>query len=210
MNTPPTPMFLIAAANAFVGLDLAHVGSMGTAGAADTADTTDTTDTGDRPGVHDCFLREVQATLGDGLRPTWDAAFAHHVGFWSHYDHRVSLSSWPLPPVATAAALGDFAHGHHLLRCKPAQGDLFLIWNRARGMFVRTGIVVTVEYDRRYLGDPTACDCVVIEGDTNPARAFRGGLVLRHQRTFSAARGDRFVRWTSVRRVFEAPRRCAA
>jgi len=41
-------------------------------------------------------------------------------------------------------------------------------------------------------GAPGEFTCVVIEGDTNEERELGGGCVLRHLRTFSAWRGDRF------------------
>ena len=194
MSTRPAPMFLIAAANALVGLEL--------------------TSTHARTGALDSLLREVNGE-GDathavrrrprvpffGPRPTWDAAFTHHVGYWSHYDDRGAGSTWPLPPAPTAAKLGEVARERGLLELEPLPGDLFLLYNPSRKEFVRTGIVVHVERDGEYTTGGRYHECVVIEGDTDGERSFRGGEVLRHQRKLSADQGDRFIRWVAAKAV---------
>ena len=186
MKTPPSPHFLIAAANAFVGLDLSA--TQARTGVA---------------GVTGCFLREVGAAPGSAV--TWDTAFAHHVGYWSHYDTYVGCSSWPLPPVATADELARFAKARGLISHTPMAGDVFLLKSAVHSGFARTGVVVRVEPR----GHPPVASgevaCTVIEGDTNEARVIGGGQVLRHLRIFSSWRGDRFIRWT--RRTGEYARR---
>ena len=196
--TIATPSFLIAAANAFVGLELSP--------------------THTRIGLWELIHREVNCgqtkssgpagarrPRAVGPRGTWDAAFAYHVGFWSHYDDRFGVSSWPLPPVASAQALGRFATAHGMLEQEPLPGDLFLLYSAARKTYVRTGVVVRVDEEGAYTSGGRYDNCVVIEGDTNAERDHRGGKVLRHLRKLSAERGDCFIRWTSrVRRVIAA------
>jgi hypothetical protein len=177
-------MFVIAAANAFVGLDL-------TAGAVRAF--------GHAPSLAERFLHEVRALPDFRLEsaacelPAWDAAFVHHVGCWALYGGEPPRSQWPLPPLPTAQAIADLAGHRGWLASAPVVGDLFLQWSDARARFIRTGIVVTVAPTPT--GDPLlAHQCEVIEGCTSPDRAHDGPLVLRHRRWFGDR--DRFVRWT--------------
>ena len=178
------PMFVIAAANAFVGLDL-------TAGAARAF--------GNPPSVAERFLREVRAMTDFRLEstsrelPAWDAAFVHHVGYWALYGGEPARSAWPLPPAPTAQDLSEVAGHLNWLDERPVAGDLYLLWSDATRRFVRTGIVVQTRSTPG--GDPLMLHCCeVIEGDTSVERAFGGGMVLRHERWFGVH--DRFVRWT--------------
>jgi len=123
MKTPPTPLFLIAAANAFVG-PRPHGRP-----------------NDNRRGRHACplllrFLREVnagsQVTAAEplGAAPLPGTLHSpHHVGYWSHFDEYVERSSWPLPPVASAGEVGDVRApnmGYSAGRRWPATS--FLLW----------------------------------------------------------------------------------
>src|SRR5256885_2271808 len=98
-----TPSYLVAAATAFTGLG----------------------EEGDNNGqMVELFLREVRQPPGQ----PWCAAFVHHVGYWSHYDHRTKYSSWPLPATASCWQLGEFARDRKLLETEPQTGDVFLLY----------------------------------------------------------------------------------
>lgn len=176
---PPTPGLLIAAANALVGFGEDHPGRS-------------------RGQLVHRFLQQVGVREGAAANVPWHTAFAHHVGYWSHYDQRSLRSSWPLPLSASCAELAAFAEREGVLAHHPVQGDLFLLWAPPKRAFVRTGIIVQVGDDGHYTdGDPYH-QCITIEGDTNPVRAPRGGRTVRLLRVLSAERGDRFVRWTAL------------
>lgn len=206
---PRTPACLIAAANAYVGLDLsAGFGPLEGPAAQEGVR---------RFPIVEQFLTEVRAfeepfpfSPGDptGARRavpkavSWDAAFVYHVGYWSHYGGAAvpTRSSWPLGAAATAADVAAVAARSKMLTDEPLEGDLFLLWNAVKGCFVRTGIVVDVAVRKKPFGPGAAHICSVVEGDTSPARRAGGGRVLRQLRVFGAQ--DRFVRWCGPRNLF--------
>lgn len=172
---PLSPTLLIATANAFVGLGVGRFGDA----------------------LPALFRRECAPGAEDPGR-AWDAAFVQHVGHWSHFDERSGTSSWPLPVTGDVAVLATFARGRSVLREDPRVGDIFLLASSLGGGFQRVGIILSA-------GDPgTATDgtryreCVTIEGDSARDFSAAGGLVLRHRRKLSAARGDRFLRWSAL------------
>ena len=151
-----SPVLLVAAANAFVGL-----GEEG----------------GDNRGqMVELFLREVKQPAGQ----PWCAAFVYHVGFWSHYDNRASRSSWPLPASASCWELGDFAKRQGCLVQKPTDGDVFLVHSTIMKRFFHTGIVISV--DECMEGGYA---CTTIEGNTNSDGSVQGYTTLRRTRQFS-------------------------
>ena len=167
---PLTPSYLVAAATAFVGLG----------------------EEGDNRGqMVELFLREVRQPPGH----PWCAAFVHHVGYWSHFDHKAGRSSWPLPPTASCWLLGAFARQHKLIELEPQAGDVFLLYFPALKRFAHTGVVVNLERtivranDRVYI-------CTTIEGNTNDDGGRDGRMTLQKTRRFSVKNGDRFVRWS--------------
>ena len=171
MMPPLSPPMLIAAANAFVGL-----GEEG----------------GDNRGqMVELFLREVGQPAGQ----PWCAAFVFHVGYWSHYDFRVRQSSWPLPPTASCWQLGHFARRHGLFVDQAQMGDVFLKYSPELRRFVHTGVVV--EVDENVDSDDISI-CTTIEGNTNDDGSPNGFTTLRKVRTFSAKRGDGFIRWADI------------
>ena len=191
MKRPAVPLLVIATANAFVGMELGRAGS--------------------GESVLASMLREVRLFPDPLVRhlPPWDAAFVHHVGFWSHYDESLRESTWPLPAAATADQLAVFARERSMLVKSPRAGDVFLLWNSARGTFSRTGIVVTVEQPGKTMLGRDYEECVVIEGDTDAHRTLHGGQVLRHSRRLCPSRGDRFIRWTDAKSKHGTPRMAA-
>ena len=177
------PALLIAAAQAFLGL-------------GDEAGTPDA----ERSFMVKSFLRQVGAVGG-----SWQAAFIHHVGFWSHFDGESGRSLWPLPCDGQCTELATFARVRGVLRQEPAAGDVFLLATPWRDEFVRAGIIVSAGL-RIAMDGEREFECVTIEGDTNPGMQRGGQRVLRHVRMLSAARGDLFVRWADLDTRLESVR----
>jgi hypothetical protein len=177
---PLSPSLLIAAANAFVGLD-------------------DSTE--DAPGegsLRAQFLREVRVPRAAVAAAAWHTAFVHHVGYWSHFDGAGRHSSWPLPPTNDPSRLAHFAKREDVLVTLPAPGDIFLLWSPRRRTFVRSGIVERIVDTGFRRNLHLFYDCVTIEGDTDECMSLRGGHTLRHLRTLSSQDGDRFIRWRDI------------
>ncbi len=142
------------------------------------------------------FLREVAQPSGQ----PWCAAFVHHVGYWSHYDHDGMTSSWPLPPTASCWVLGDFARKHDALVDVPAPGDVFLKYDATLKRFAHTGIVVQVPRART-TGQGQLCYlCVSIEGNTTDGGSREGDAVVRRVRRLNPEAGDMFIRWVALDR----------
>ena len=168
---PLTPSFVIAAANAFVGL-----GEEG----------------GDNRGqMVELFLRAVQQPPGQ----PWCAAFVHHVGFCAHYDSRARRSSWSLPPTASCQELHDYAEPRGAVVTVPAEGDVFLVWRPAMRKFGHTGFVVSIDVVMPGAAGPLY-RCTTVEGNTNDDGSANGYTTLRRTRTFTGA--DRFIRWVNL------------
>lgn len=175
---PLTPALLLTAAHSFAGIrDDRGPGGPGT--------------------LSDCFLRETGISPERRRWYPWHTAFVFHCGWWSHYDARARTSSWPLPPTANVRKLARFAEAQDALREAPVPGDLFLFCGAMSGKFLRAGVVASVD-ERVQRGLETVWRCTTIEGDTDAMMRHSGGEVLRHAREFSAVRGDRFIRWTSI------------
>lgn len=197
---PLTPLALVAAANALV--------SLGEEG-------------GERPAeglgkLVRLFLREVRnrrkrhtqrnarsnrgrcRTQGGAVWPPWDAAFVHHTGYYSHYDPRSKISSWPLPATGSVEELAQYAGITGALRSAPLGGDVFLLWKPEDRRFVRTGIVTHVEHSANFSRAEKFYQCVTIEGDSDASSASPGNKILRRQRKFAPEMGDRFIRWTAL------------
>jgi hypothetical protein len=170
---PLTPSLVVATANAFIGLG----------------------EDGDdnRGQMVELFLREVRQPPGQ----PWCAAFVHHVGYWSHYDHTALRSSWPLLATASCFELAEFARERGWLVEKPALGDVFLLHSKELRRFAHTGVVV--ELVQSYgSGAEASYVCTTIEGNTNADGSRNGNTTLRKTRRFSIANGDRFIRWVGV------------
>jgi hypothetical protein len=179
-DVPLTPFALVATASAFVGFGEDSWNPFA----------------GPQGALVECFLREVQARCDDARVP-WDAAFVHHVGYWSHFDHEFERSAWPLPATASVEELAQFAGTSGALREAPLLGDVFLLASPAGREFVRTGIVAHVERFSRLSKGEHGYKCVTIEGHSAEEQTETGTMVLRVERTFSPALGDRFIRWTA-------------
>lgn len=169
----PDPVRLIAAASSFIGI--------GEEGGSN------------RGQVVDLFLRQVRQPPGQ----PWCAAFVHHVGYWSHFDHGARSSSWPLPATASCWELGQFARARAVLRSDPEAGDVFLVFSPELKRFAHTGIVVAVAKTEAS-PDDSVYTCTTIEGNTSDDGSREGRATLARQRTFSLKRGDRFIRWTDL------------
>jgi len=170
---PLTPGFLIAAAEAFVGLR----------------------EEGDNRGLMiELFLKGVNQPPGQ----PWCAAFVHHVGQRSHFDPVASKSSWPLPNTASCYMLGVFAKQKQILVEEPLEGDVFLLWSPMLARFAHTGIVSRVFANGATPAGRPWFDCHTIEGNTTDDGSREGWGVLRRIRRFYPAVGDRFVRWADL------------
>jgi hypothetical protein len=130
---------------------------------------------------------------------SWDVRFLQHCGFWSHYDHRLRTSNWPIPALETVEQLALFAAEQALLRESPMAGDIFLQYARQRKSFVHAGLVVAVD-EIGYSEDDEYFVVYTIEGDTDHVGRLRGGRAMRVRRRLVPAIGDRFVRWTEMGR----------
>ena len=172
--TTLTPSLLVAAATSFVG-----IGEEG----------------GDNRGqVVELFLREVRQPPGQ----PWCAAFVHHVGFWSHWDHAIKKSSWPLPATASCWELGEFARVRGVLFKDPAPGDVFLVFGKQFQRFAHTGVIAAVN---RVLATPagdTVFEATTVEGNTSDDGSREGRMTLTRTRRFSTRSGDRFIRWAEL------------
>jgi len=168
------PSLLVAAANAFVGLGEDGMDNRGQ--------------------MVELFLREVRQPPGQ----PWCAAFVHHVGYWSHYDHKDGRSSWPLPATASCYELGEFARVRAVLRKEPTVGNVFLSYSHQYRRFAHTGIVVAVEKSLPVAGGDTLHICTTVEGNTNADGSREGRLTLRKTRRFSTEHGDRFIHWPDL------------
>jgi hypothetical protein len=168
------PRLLIAAATSFVGI--------GEEGGAN------------RGQVVELFLRQVRQPPGQ----PWCAAFVHHVGYWSHFDHVSRSSSWPLPATASCWELGAFARARAVLRQDPEIGDVFLLRSHALKRFAHTGVVTSVDRVVQEPDGDTVYLCSTIEGNTNHEGEREGKQTLQKQRVFSIHNGDRFIRWTDL------------
>ena len=172
-RVPLSPAFLVAAANAFVGVS---------------------EEGGDNRGqMVEHFLRGVHLPPGQ----PWCAAFVHHVGHSAHFDHVSRRSSWPLPATGSCEALARAARAGGVLRDEPYVGDIFLLYSSARRRFVHTGIVVGV-LDEELVHERDVHVCVTVEGNTNDDGSANGHSTLRKVRTFREADGHRFVRWAEL------------
>jgi len=169
-----TPSLLVAAATSFVGIG---------------------EDGGDNRGqVVELFLREVRQPPGQ----PWCAAFVHHVGFWSHWDHSAKQSSWPLPATASCWELGEFARVRAILRKDPQAGDVFLVYNKQFQRFAHTGVVASVSRALATPAGDTVYACTTVEGNTSDDGSRDGRLTLTRTRRFSSRAGDRFIRWADL------------
>jgi len=179
---PLSPFFLVAAATSFVGLGEDYGSVL----------------FGPQGEFVETVLREVRGPRDDDALVPWDAAFVHHVGYWSHYDHRARRSHWPLPATASVEELAQFADVSGALRLAPLDGDLFLLWSPDAQTFARTGIVARAEVHTRSTREELLCECVTVEGNSDEDVSRNGTQVLRLTRKFSPALGDRFIRWTAL------------
>ena len=170
---PLTPEMVIAVASAFVGLREQGGNNRGL--------------------LIEMFLGGVKQLPG---KP-WCAAFVHHVGYWSHFDHAAGRSSWPLPPTASCYVLGEFALRRGVLLKEPMPGDVFLQYNSILRRFAHTGIVARVVAERLTAGEKWY-ECQTIEGNTNGDGARDGDGVFCKPRRLYPALGDRFVRWVEL------------
>jgi len=129
---------------------------------------------------------------------TWDAAFVFHCGYWSHFDHRIDRSAWPVLPARDASELAAFATERGVLCDQPQAGDIFLQHSPSRQRFVRAGIVAQVVATRRGPDHERVHDVLTIEGATGTNGELCGQQVRRILRRVTRSSGDRFIRWVDL------------
>jgi hypothetical protein len=184
-QTPLTPALLVATASAFVALGENRGDASASAGG----------------GLVHCFLRSTGSRRGEragSARVPWNVAFVNHAGYWSHYEEEVERSSWPLPEAGTVGELAQYAGTTGALRESPLDGDLFLQWSRASRAFVHVGVIVRV---KRFSYEPDGVrffDCITVEAPADRTAGKARTRPLRCHRHFAPARGDRFIRWSSL------------
>lgn len=181
----PSPRLLVAAANAFIGIRA------------------------EADAHRAAFLELIMADMDDpggGTNGTawdarWDAAFVHHVGFWSHYDHRGRVSSWPLPALRNCDDLAAYAKQRNVLvpdPC-PAHGDVFVQWSPTLKRYARAGIIIgPLGAPRQFDRARPYVECCVIEGNSDAAGRLGGESVVRVTRKLFVAQRDRVIRWTAL------------
>jgi hypothetical protein len=132
------------------------------------------------------------AAAGAYAGPARNAAeFVHHVGYWSHFDHRVGKSSWPLPDALGCAALAKWARKRRIITEEPREGDVFLHRSSPSRPFTHVGIIAAV-------------DCMVVSPDGNveylcaTIESARGARVVKRSRRFVPDNGDCFIRWPDL------------
>ena len=136
----------------------------------------------------------------DADEEAWGLHFLQHVGSRSQLSFRTGKSCWPLPSVTSAEELAAFARAHRVLRDRiPRPGDVFLVWSPAKKIFLRTGIVVTVDMvpatwpDGKLGYDCTTIECVAVREGSRMVRT-----VAHRERRISSENGDRLIRWTEL------------
>ena len=173
---PLSPALLVATANAFVGL-----GEEG----------------GDNRGqMVELFLKEVKLPAGQ----PWCAAFVHHIGYWSHYDIGLKLSSWPLRDTASCEVLARDAKEAGVLKNEPEAGDVFLLYSKELKRFHHTGVIAEISSRRESRFDVSYV-CETIEGNTNSDGSANGYTTLRRVRTFVPSQSNeahKFIRWVDL------------
>lgn len=184
---PLTPQLLIATATAFVGI-------------------------GGHPSDHlegGLIHRLCVASRIDGIPDEvgWDVALIHHWGFWSHFDHRVEVSSWPVSAVKTASDLAAFGAARGLLHEQPEVGDIFLQYAPKRKCFVHAGIVAVVCVRGLLAPNRSYVEVVAIEGDSDEGGQLGGGKTVRLTRRLLPSAGDRFLRWADLENYGASVRR---
>jgi hypothetical protein len=175
---PLTPQLLIATATAFVGV-------------------------GGNPRDHlegGSIYQLCLPSRIDGIPPNvgWDVALIHHWGFWSHFDHRMEVSSWPVSAVRTATDLAAFGSARGLIHEQPEVGDIFLQYAPKHGCFVHAGIVAVVCVRGLLTPNRSYVEVVTIEADCDEGGQVGGGKTVRLTRRLFPSDGDRFLRWADL------------
>lgn len=147
----------------------------------------------------DRVVRRLRARIG-GDRAPWDAAFVHHAGYASHFDHRGGSSSWPIPARCSVHphALAEFAREANILDPRPQAGDLFVLWCDGRRRFMHTGIVLHVGLPGEFPSGQAFVECLVLSPNVHHDGRIGGPDTLRLTRRISPDRGDWFIRWTEL------------
>jgi hypothetical protein len=136
---------------------------------------------------------------GQPAATRWDAALIYHAGYWSHYDDRTGMSSWPLPATADCEDLARFAREENVLSYDaPEAGQIFLQWSPARKAFVHSGIVVGVELPVERMDGYEQYECRTIEGNVTETGRLDGTGMGRVSRFLAPSRGDRTIRWIDL------------
>lgn len=123
----------------------------------------------------------------------------HLLGFWAHYDLKYRLSSWPIPHMASAELLEEFAEQEGVLVNAPDVGDIYIAAAR-NGRLSQVGIVTTVQLAVPFPGLPAAVTCHTARGvplQSGVPKQDSLSIVLG-KRCLTTTRGDRFIRWADL------------
>lgn len=156
-----TPRFLIAAANAAVGMS--EKSAVAVQRVVER-----------RIALHDCDAAQEALAL--------DVALVLHWGHCSHYDALLDSSSWPIVRVRTADEIAGCASRNGLVRERPIEGDLFLLFSPPSRGYVRVGVVAQVCGEGRLGARSAYYDVITIEADSNEHGELGGGKVVRMKR----------------------------
>jgi len=151
-------------------------------------------------------IRQIQQaddrTAAETIRDDASLRFVHFAGFWSHFTHHSSCSSWPLPLSPSIEELAEFAEERRGLTPTPRAGDVFLLASPKSGRHVLAGIVAAVETVRTLLNGGPGFICTTIEGEVDVLDVGDVPPSLRMvrlvRRRLSPALGDCFIRWSEL------------
>lgn len=140
--------------------------------------------------------------------------FVHRAGYWSHFDAKVGVSSWPLDVRWTLGEVHAVAAQHGMLQLDGSPGDLLIRCN-AQGVPTRVGVVLAAVDRLQLPGEAPTWTCHALwEGGHAPRTS--GGSdasmdpAVRESPWFQGGRGDRFLPWYWMPHFSRvAPRRAA-
>lgn len=139
--------------------------------------------------IHDaCSLDVTPRPVGrpreSAMEDPTGMTFVHQAGYWSHYDTRLGVSSWPLDPQWSLREVHAMAQRFELLQRDGDAGDLFIRCD-ATGTPASVGIVLARQGRLSLPGEEPTWECAALWGSSE---ALEG-------RWCRASRGDRYLPW---------------
>jgi len=147
------------------------------------------------------WVRLMLSEVGEPADKPWGPAFVSHVGYRAHQFGAEGPSSWPVPRTGSIADLHAFARERRIIRERPEEGDIALVWSRARGTYTRAGIVAAIaECSGGVSVRDWLCRVTLIEGNVTPHGAPHGPGVYRVPRMVTNRSRMLFMRWVDLDR----------